>query len=248
MKRLVFCFDGTWNRLDAAHPTNVVLTAQSVAPLDRDGTTQAVFYDEGVGTGRFETLRGGAFGRGLVRNLEDGYRFLVFNYEPGDEIYVFGFSRGAYTARSFVGLLATVGVLIRHEAKDIGTSIEAYKQLDRQRVSPGYAEQLRAERSPLVVVNEEDRAWRIQNGYAEAASLPLLNIAYLGVWDTVGSLGIPSSLTFSPLFNKRHRFHDTSLSAMVARARHAVAIDERRTTFEPTLWDNIDDLNSRTTL
>jgi uncharacterized protein (DUF2235 family) len=99
MKRLVFCFDGTWNKLDAQYSTNVVLTAESVLPLTRENVAQVVFYDEGVGASKLESLSGGMFGAGLVRNMADGYRFLLFNYSPGDEIYVFGFSRGAYTAR-----------------------------------------------------------------------------------------------------------------------------------------------------
>src|SRR3990172_3960885 len=120
MKRLVFCFDGTWNRLDSSCPTNVVVTAETVLPLAPDGTAQLIFYDEGVGTDKRESLRGGMFGSGLVKNLADGYRFLIFNYTPGDEIYVFGFSRGAYTARSFAGLLNTCGVLVRKEAARVG--------------------------------------------------------------------------------------------------------------------------------
>jgi hypothetical protein len=96
MKRLVFCFDGTWNRLDAQYSTNVVLTAESVLPLTQENVAQVVFYDEGVGTSKFESLSGGMFGAGLLKNMADGYRFLIFNYSPGDEIYVFGFSRGAY--------------------------------------------------------------------------------------------------------------------------------------------------------
>src|SRR6202171_3554538 len=113
MKRLVLCFDGTWNKLDAQYPTNVVLTAESVLPLTHENIAQVIFHDEGVRTSKFESLSGGMFGAGLVRNMADGYRFLIFNYSPGDEIYVFGFSRGAYTARSFVGVLRTFGILLR---------------------------------------------------------------------------------------------------------------------------------------
>lgn len=93
MKRLVFCFDGTWNTLTAPIPTNVVVTAESVVPSSSDGTAQVVFYDEGVGTKKWEQVRGGMFGLGLVDNMADAYRFLIFNYTTGDEIYVFGFSR-----------------------------------------------------------------------------------------------------------------------------------------------------------
>lgn len=106
MKRLVFCFDGSWNQIDAPHPTNVLFTAQSVLPMAPDGTAQLIYYDEGVGTEKGEKLRGGMFGKGLEKNLNDAYRFLIFNHTPGDEIYVFGFSRGAFTARSFAGLIS----------------------------------------------------------------------------------------------------------------------------------------------
>jgi uncharacterized protein (DUF2235 family) len=82
MKRLVFCFDGTWNRLDSPHPTNVVIAAESVLPFSNEGVAQAIFYDDGVGTGEHEHFSGGIFGTGLVKNLGDGYRFLIFNYTP----------------------------------------------------------------------------------------------------------------------------------------------------------------------
>lgn len=108
MKRLVFCFDGTWNKLVPDLATNVVLTAASIDRIDKKGVAQIIHYDEGVGTGALDSLRGGMFGTGLIDNVREAYRFLVFNYDPGDEIYVFGFSRGAYSARTFVGF-------IRHE-------------------------------------------------------------------------------------------------------------------------------------
>ena len=91
MKRIVLCFDGTWNKLDAQYPTNVVLTAESVLPLTSNCTAQVVFYDEGVGTAKYESLLGGMFGAGLMKNMVDGYRFLIFNYTPEDEIFVFWF-------------------------------------------------------------------------------------------------------------------------------------------------------------
>jgi uncharacterized protein (DUF2235 family) len=117
-KRLVFCFDGTWNTLDARCPTNVVLTAETVVPMAPDGKAQPIFYDEGVGTGRFERIAGGMFGWGLTDRLGDAYRFLTFNHTPGDEIFVFGFSRGAFTARSFVGMLHNCGVVSTFQCRE----------------------------------------------------------------------------------------------------------------------------------
>ena len=130
---MVFCFDGTWNRLDAENPTNVVLTAESVLPSASTGIAQVIYYDEGVGTGdsHLDKLGGGIFGEGLVQNLADAYRFLMFNHSPGDEIYVFGFSRGAFTARSFAGLITNVGILSRSHAAKAKEAIERYRTRDK---------------------------------------------------------------------------------------------------------------------
>lgn len=243
MKRLVFCFDGTWNTLDAPRPTNVVVTAESVVPIASDGTAQVIFYDEGVGTKKWEQVRGGMFGLGMVENMADAYRFLIFNYTPGDEIYVFGFSRGAYTARSFVGLLSNCGILHRSQAAKAGDAIERYR---RRETTPTYIESMmkfRADFAPDVCISDEEDEWRVCNwqGYLKD-SAHRLRITYLGVWDTVGALGIPARFTLFNPFNKKYEFHDVSLSAFVRSARHAVAIDERRKDFVPTLWDNLEEL------
>ena len=115
-KRLVVCCDGTWNTPDQLAPTNVTKVALAVAPTDSAGHKQLMFYHEGVGTNRWERIWGGAFGFGLSRNVCDTYRFLVQNFEPGDELFFFGFSRGAFTARSTVGLVQNCGILRREHA------------------------------------------------------------------------------------------------------------------------------------
>jgi uncharacterized protein (DUF2235 family) len=242
LKRLVFCFDGTWNRIESPTPTNVVLAAESVLPLAKDGTAQLIFYDEGVGTNKHEKFRGGIFGDGLVKNLADAYRFLIFNYSPGDEIFVFGFSRGAYTARSFVGLLNVCGVLLRSKASMVEFAIEQYKRRDN---TDDYRDEMltfRKDYSPYVVATDEEEAWRAR--ITSQTNLPRLAIRYLGVWDTVGALGIPARYTWFSWINKKHQFHDTSLSKFVKSARHAVAIDERRKDFQPTLWGNLTEMNA----
>ena len=128
-KRLVVCCDGTWNRPDqlsggVVSPTNVSKLALGVAREGRDGTRQLLYYHHGVGTQRFERMRGGALGFGLSRNVRECYRFLVENYELGDELYFFGFSRGAFTARSAVGLVRNAGIL---RAEHVGRIKEAYR-------------------------------------------------------------------------------------------------------------------------
>ncbi|HEV2629449.1 MAG TPA: DUF2235 domain-containing protein [Pseudolabrys sp.] len=242
MKRLVFCFDGTWNRLDAQCPTNVVLTAESVLPLTPDATAQVIFYDEGVGTSKGEELAGGMFGAGLVKNIADAYRFLIFNYTPVDEIYVFGFSRGAYTARSFVGMLHVAGILERRYASKAEEAVELYRRRDS---SASYQEEVlcfRRDHSAGICINAQERDWRTKAKLV-SKDAPFLTIKYLGVWDTVGALGIPARFAISKAIDRKYLFHDTSLSNFVASGRHAVAIDERREDFVPTLWDNVDQLN-----
>lgn len=246
-KRLVFCFDGTWNRLDAPDPTNVVITAQSLSPSGADGVSQFIYYDQGVGTTRGQHYLGGMFGMGVVRKLNDAYRNLIFNYTPGDEIYVFGFSRGAFTARSFVGLIASASILPRRNAGRITEAIELYKGRD---TGPDYAHRMRCFRrdhAPDICLSDEEDAWRVANieGYVSGQS-PRLRIRYLGVWDTVGALGVPKRYVLLNWVNGGFKFHDTSLSGFVESARHAVAIDERRRDFAPTLWDNLAELNGAT--
>lgn len=247
MKRLAFCFDGTWNRLDAPNPTNVVITAQSVTPIAKDGTTQIIHYDEGVGTGEGEKFGGGIFGHGLLTNIADAYRFLIFNYVVGDEIYIFGFSRGAFTARSFAGFLRNCGILRRKDASRITEAVSLYqsRSKDEDQQSEKF-QRFRWECSPGICVDALEDGWRAKNcsGYVPGQS-PVLRIRYLGVWDTVGALGVPDSVLLGSFFNRKYQFHDHQLGSMVVSARHAVAIDERRKSFAPTLWSNLDQLNSR---
>jgi uncharacterized protein (DUF2235 family) len=133
-KRLVLCCDGTWNTPDQASGgkpcrTNVTKLALGVAPQDEDGVEQRLYYHRGVGTSRRERLRGGAFGLGLSRDVRDVYRSIVRNYEPGDELFFFGFSRGAFTTRRTAGFVRNAGIL---RPENIDRVDEAY-QLYRQR-------------------------------------------------------------------------------------------------------------------
>lgn len=239
MKRIVFCFDGTWNKLQDAHPTNVVLIMQSVAHRDRNGTQQIVYYDEGVGTGSFDRLRGGIFGYGIAANLIEAYKFLCMNYALGDQIFVFGFSRGAFTARSFVGLVRLCGVVNRVRTRKMENIARRYF-----RRKPGGADadafrELRMENCPELCTQGDELAWRLARSaaYRPDPEPHLMKIAYVGVWDTVGSLGIPDGWFGASFANRNLKFHDTRLSDFAASARHAVALDERRKSFNATLWD-----------
>lgn len=247
MKRLVFCFDGSWNRLDADYPTNVVLLAESVLPTTKDGIVQIVYYDEGVGTSKADKFRGGMFGVGLKTNLREAYRFLIFNYEPEDEIFIFGFSRGAYTARSFAGFVRHAGILDINSASQIDKALDLYESaMGADGDDHPKALTFRAQHSSKVCVSEYDEQWRCKNwdGYVPNTAKPL-TIRYVGVWDTVGSLGWPNVLPGANWLNHRYGFHDVKLTSKVQGARHALAIDESRKLFRPTVWNNVADLNSQ---
>ena len=218
-KRLVVCCDGTWNRPDQlddgiAAPTNVSKLALAVARHDDAGVEQVVRYVRGVGTRRFERIRGGAFGVGLSRNVREAYRFIVENYEPGDELFFFGFSRGAFTARSAVGLVRNSGVLRREHAEPDRRGLPALPRPRRPQRPTGIDAEM----------------------FRRMYSHPDADIHFVGVWDTVGSLGIPIDGFRLPVLSKRWSFHDTTLSSHVRAAYHAIAIDERRGPFKPTLW------------
>ena len=118
MKRLIVCCDGTWQKLSSRYPTNVVKMAQAIKPQATGNILQIIFYDEGVGTGdKADRIFGGALGWGIDKNIQDAYRFLCLNYEQGDEIYLYGFSRGAYTVRSLAGLIYCSGLLARNKIR-----------------------------------------------------------------------------------------------------------------------------------
>jgi uncharacterized protein (DUF2235 family) len=234
MKRLVICCDGTWQRLYAGTHTNVALTARATAPRDAQGRAQIVYYSAGVGASLSGlSLWQGMTGADLDDNLLDAWLFINLNYEPGDELYLFGFSRGAYTVRSLAGLLRKIGVLRRAHVDKAQAGLDLYRARGLGADSPE-AERFRSAHAI---------AWpRLTTPFT--APPVDLRIRYLGVWDTVGALGIPRLLPISIGLNRQYEFHDTALSRSVEFARHAVALDERRAPFKPTLWSNVEAFNS----
>ena len=231
-KRIVICADGTWNSPSEVKPgedapTNVWLLYQLIRDQGADGMPQLKFYHAGVGAsgGRVRRVIDGMTGRGLSRNMLECYRFLVDHYNPGDHLYLFGFSRGAYTVRTLAGLIRNSGILRRvdypsEEAKQ--EWIERAYRLYRDRDDDSSPKASRAV------------------DFRHRRSHPDFAISCIGVWDTVGSLGIPveTGIT-SPIwwFNRaRAGFHDVTLSTYVDCAFQALAVDERRGPFRPTLW------------
>lgn len=251
MKNIVVCCDGTWNNRDRTnHPTSVARIArileQRVASGDRSLTVK---YVPGVGArdnlrGLRKTLdkwRGGALGRGLDLNIRMGYRHIVANYEPGDKIFIFGFSRGAYTARSLGGLIRSSGI-VKHQGL-IKKVFRRYRN-SAPETSPRTEESMRfrAEVSPQFYTNETERKWRESKGITQGDPIQL---AYLGVFDTVGTYGVPGVLSQLGIVAGGHGFHDLELSSMVQSGWHAVGLDERRILYKHTPWDNLPILNSR---
>ncbi|PLX95725.1 MAG: hypothetical protein C0619_00745 [Desulfuromonas sp.] len=214
-KRIVICADGTWNRPEKNpgkdFPTNVLKLARAVQPVGDDGVPQQVFYDWGVGS-YYDPVIGGATGKGLHKNIMDDYRYIVQNYSPGDELYLFGFSRGAYTIRSLCGMINNCGILTRPDAALIQKAFDLYKSRGRAYAPRG----------------EKSIAFRNEHAH------PSREVQFVGVWDTVGAMGIP--ISFLGLFDDKDEFYDTKLGRNVRIARHAMAIDEHRKDFEPTIW------------
>jgi uncharacterized protein (DUF2235 family) len=251
MKNIAIFCDGTWQSIDQPDPTNVTRLLCAVsARREADGAAQIVYYDDGVGVGEgvlngLVSVIGGGLGKGLEAKIADAYRFLCLNFQPGDRIFIFGFSRGAYTARSLAGLLRKCWILRREEIRHIGRAIDLYRARDIGVDAPEvhafrqahcqHADTYTGQRG----ADAETTGAMLQGDAANWAS-----VQYVGVWDTVGSLGIPRSFPFAPQVNSKYLFHDLRLSRFVLSARHAVAVDERRSTFEPTLWENIADLNA----
>ncbi|MSO98932.1 MAG: DUF2235 domain-containing protein [Rhodospirillaceae bacterium] len=229
MKRIIICCDGTWKGLSSIDPTNIGKTALTIAPHDSQGIEQVVFYSDGLGTRPSVASRAASLlGIGLDRSIEHAYRFLIFNYnpargpEPADEIFMFGFSRGAYAVRSLVGLIRKCGVLPREYAGVVGEALELYRD---------------DESVPISRQHPDDPRSRVTREFHARYRVKLPRIRFLGVWDTVGALGLPGRIPFSRRFSKRFQFHDTRLSRIVDHACHAVALDERRKVFATTLFD-----------
>ena len=205
-KRIAYCADGTWDK--SSNNTNVYKLFKSLTV----GAEQMPFYDDGVGAdgNPVSRLLGGAFGTGLWQKIKEGYTKISQVYEAGDSLYLFGFSRGAYTARSLAGMIAACGLPTKNFTNDlVDTAFNAYRAKGVGRSA------LLATLSNCDMVNNP-------------------KIAMLGVWDTVGSLGIPAAIGLDdPIL---YGFLDTSLHPNVLNAYHAVAIDEMRDEFPATLW------------
>ncbi len=251
MKRIAIFFDGTGNRHDVTYQTNVVLMSRAVAHRCADGRPQIVQYYPGVGSGRgsnwvsrnLDTLLGSMLALGIVDILAEAFRHLAFSYEPGDEIHVYGFSRGAFMARLFVGLIRCSGIPPRRNVGMISTAVARFVSR-HPATAPDHPDSwaFRAAFAPYTATSVEEQADRL----AQGGESILLEISYVGLWDTVRSIVLPQRMPGSKDHPDRpFLFHDLCLSRMVRSARHAMALDERRRLYSPVPWSNLEDLNTR---
>jgi uncharacterized protein (DUF2235 family) len=215
--RLILCFDGTWDRPNPnGIESNVCKFIESVPNgTMADGSVQQKFYDTGVGTNWYDRISGGAFGFGLDQKIQDGYQWLVEHYPEPDpktyEVYILGFSRGAYTARSLVGMIRNVGLLSPDNIHRLDDAYALYRQRDASA--------------------DTAQAQNFRDKYSRN-----ITIKFLGVWDTVGALGIPLP-ALHQINDAIYAFHDTELSGIVLNGAHAVAVDEHRIDYQVSLWD-----------
>ncbi|MFZ0042905.1 MAG: DUF2235 domain-containing protein [Solirubrobacteraceae bacterium] len=218
VKRLLLLCDGTWDRATRKSPTNVRKLSDALADTgtapDGSPIAQLSTYVEGVGTSFFDRLPGGIFGVGISAKIKAGYRWICQNYEPGDELFLFGFSRGAFTARSCAGLIRNAGILRPGQDGLVDDAYRLYRSRDAATHPDGEtAKRFRAEHS-----------------------LDPVPIRFIGVWDTVGALGIPG--VPARMARGWWGFHDLNLSSRVDLAFQALSIDEHRRPYRPTPWEH----------
>ena len=220
MTGIAVLLGGTWS--DTNTHTNI---AQIHARVRRrsGGAAQEVCYLEGVGTGRFDRLRGGILGAGLDDDIREAYRFITTHHRSDDDrIHLIGYSRGAFAARSLAGMIAKCGII-----PDTVLPAKAVFARYRDTDAPGLRE-----------LQEGEKPTRTAEDVLVLARSRLVRIRFVGVFDTVGSLGIPGGVGRF-VNRRRYEFHDTRLSGLVDVACHAVAVDEHRKQFAPTLWTSV---------
>jgi uncharacterized protein (DUF2235 family) len=233
MKRLILLFDGTWNTLtNPDEATNVVRVGQAVKPIASDGVPQIVYYNSGVGSGgKIDQFLGGVFGAGVQANVKRGLTFLSFNYDDGspeveggpqrdpDEIYIFGFSRGAYTARALAGVIGAIGGIPK--VSHFGAVEDMWSHYRKSKKG-----------------REKNQEKINDMVYDPPANGKLVKC--VAVWDTVGSYGIPGGLGLGGLArwltSWTRNFRDNEIGGHIQHGFHAMAIDERRRAFSATAW------------
>ncbi|KAK1845285.1 hypothetical protein CCHR01_12088 [Colletotrichum chrysophilum] len=305
-KRLVICCDGTWNNSNQKGniSTNVARLSAAVAHKCCTGMPQIVFYHRGAGTEESKVAQalGGVLGKGIIQDVADVYRFICDNYNPGDELVIVGFSRGAFTARSVSGMVCNIGLLNRvglanfgdifHDYQNFpnwrpgtkfniedhlaGFTLTNYERLERFRTKDNRKDHATLQKEldedkqkffdritkckkqdvdgmDLITMAQKyrdflekhqmilcERTLQERDGKTDWYFAPVVvTIQAVGVWDTVGSLGWPK-MPWEKIRTDRSadelRFASLDVHPNVEHAFHALALDEWRTAFSPTLW------------
>ncbi|KAI0887297.1 uncharacterized protein GGS22DRAFT_107432 [Annulohypoxylon maeteangense] len=263
-KRIVVCCDGTWQNSDNGYvqptssnplptlqiPSNVTRISRTFKRTCSDGTFQIVYYQSGVGSrsGPINRILGGAFGIGIAENIREAYAYICANYVDGDEIVLIGFSRGAFTARSIGGMISDLGLLTREGMEFF---YPVFKDMQNW-MNPKYKDQFPQIPFPGKPkgphARDDYRKMLVEKGYTrvrqDKGKGDLIRIKAIGVWDTVGALGIPQGKPREILArlgikmpNQEYRFYNTNLSNKIEHGFHALALDETRGPFSPTLWE-----------
>jgi uncharacterized protein (DUF2235 family) len=236
-KKIILLSDGTGNSSAKVWRTNVWRVFES---LDLSGSDQVAFYDDGVGTSSFKpaAILGGAFGFGLKRNVIDLYKFVCRNYrkEEDPEIYGFGFSRGAFTIRTVVGLMVDQGLVRADSEQDLDAKAKAAYRAFRKNFHTNWYYAVCWLGN---LVTKSDAAKADKRDRAQEDKHPGINIRFLGLWDTVAAYGMPvAEMTLGiSQWIWPWQMPDYRLNRHVKRACHALSIDDERTTFHPILWD-----------
>ena len=247
MKRLVICLDGTWNNASKENerddgsrvfrPTNVLKMARATEKFDKNGVLQITYYDAGVGAMNrapnfrtkmvrfFDNKLGGGWGAGFEVNIEEAYTFLANNYDRGDEVFVFGFSRGASQARSLCSLIEWAGGFpAKNDVYYLPRIFSAFLEAKGQ-----------GDVSAMIAEINGRRSKRKQTPL-EPFLVP--NMAFLGVWDTVLALGSRIQAREGSC-NKSYQFHTPATPPQsITTIRHALAIDEQRHDFQPEIFSS----------
>jgi len=236
VKNIIICSDGTGNSTIKGRGTNVFKLFETVDLVGHrtnpDLTPQLAFYDDGVGTEDFKPLKvfAGMTGFGLSRNVKQLYKELVRVYDPGDRIYLFGFSRGAFTVRTLAGLITACGMIDASRcetARSLEQAVRNAYKAYRHRYRTEVAKLLRGDPDASITA-------RFRKAYCLEDET---TITFIGVWDTVDAVGLPFHIAdVINLVFYRFKFPDRALSKLVERACQALAIDEERQSFSPLLW------------
>lgn len=256
-KNIILCSDGTGNSGGKGYGTNVWRLYKAIDL--HHSQAQVSIYDDGVGTRNFVLFKllGGAFGWGLKRNIKRLYKFIVVQYEPGDDIFFFGFSRGAHTVRMVAGMLCRSGFVDRRQCA-------SEKELD-ERIDEAYDAYIKCFKRSTRQLEPHSGTPEDQTQYLNKAMKPAeepveltrfraqeyvmldIPIKFIGVWDTVHAVGVPFDELREGLdLFKRVAIFDKTLHPLVRYGCHALAIDDQRHTFHPVLWNQSQPLPEQT--